>query len=635
MDVDRFRVPRQTSTCSWDESFTRRKPARTYLSENRPHFRSKYDENPGRRGSYIHTCMEDPRASQRFLYRAEHIESFCGDATIEGLVNGSDPQSQLPVALMDDRKADLVDRIREAGICRSQKGPLSAQQLHRELSKPRYTTGFRAPVSTTSPGSSTELDEPDAERRLLYITDFNSTVALALLDTASINQADVLLGFICGYLSFTPSVGVIVSFRGFKKFALEFHLPYYAWRKNSKGLEDSRRMSDGKPLRRTQNVGFLDVAPSGARLPTNGDWLHESQISCLVSGLDDSSYIGYGFVDTYQDGCQSAETVSQYQNNGRPDPMVMDPLSGGTLPAAPPQWDPRVYFFMVLESRLQQVKHEWINVVSMVQKKICPYIQDYQISKDMYLSLDIENRGERLKCFHEWTGSTIRLLLELIHTLSKTVHALDSFQSYEVTYFLDDQVPRDATSSSPSLCLSAITKHVEEMRDQLKTLEHQEKVCNNIARELESYLALEDRNSTIIQLRTNENVKAITIIALLVSPPAVSAAIFSMQENVFPWKPSLLAWGLTTLVLYVLVGLVLLFLTNWSLAKTDQALRGQNKGSSRPGLFWRSGNWCFPRRRKPRGVSLRGPYAWSNGNAAYQDVELGDLGSPAEPASWV
>ncbi|KAI0601571.1 hypothetical protein F4775DRAFT_540479 [Biscogniauxia sp. FL1348] len=180
-----------------------------------------------------------------------------------------------------------------------------------------------------------------------------------------------------------------------------------------------------------------------------------------------------------------------------------------------PVWDPRMYFLQVLESRIEQIKEEWINIVHRVQQKTCPYTQDHQVFKHLHLSPDTENRGKRVKRFYEWTGSTTRLLIELIDVLSKTTHAWDHFQSGEIEYFLDENQSSDKPSTSPYL--RAITKHIEEMKDQLLALQYQEKICSIILRELESYLQLEDRNSTLVQLRTNENVKTITIVALAIS----------------------------------------------------------------------------------------------------------------------
>jgi hypothetical protein len=134
-------------------------------------------------------------------------------------------------------------------------------------------------------------------------------------------------------------------------------------------------MADGRPLRRSQRLGFLDVTPFGKRATQSEDCIYEAQISCLVAGLDDSSYIGYAFVDTYHNGPKNDESVVEYdEKSTMPGHYAMDPLSGGMLQAERPFWSPRIYFLRLLEFRIEQVKQEWINVIFMIQKKTSSYV---------------------------------------------------------------------------------------------------------------------------------------------------------------------------------------------------------------------------------------------------------------------
>ncbi|KAI1304359.1 hypothetical protein F5Y03DRAFT_358318 [Xylaria venustula] len=616
---------------SWGVDFGRRKPARIYLLENEAYFRYLYEVS-SRREPFIRMAMRDSRGSQRFFCRADRIESFCDDLSIETLLGASTGLAIQPIALLDDRKADLVDMIMETGICRTQQGPLNPKRLHMELKKPRYsTTDGVTPTSSTAIDVGVPATEPDAERRLIYITDLNRYTILALLDTASRRQAYFLRDFIYNHLVFAPSIGVTIPLTSFKSFSFAFHLPYYAWRKGSPYFQDERCMRDGRPLRRSQRLGFLDMTPWGIRGTQNEDCIYEAQISCLVAGLDDSSYIGYGFVDTYHDGPNSEESVKEYHGKSNtPGRYSMDPISGGVLEADRPLWSPRLYFLRVFELRIEQVKEEWINVVFMLQKKTSTYIQDYQVSKDVYLSSDVEGRGERLRRFHDWTGSTVRLVMDLIHVLSKTLHACDRFQIRDCEYFQDDNAFEEDTLL-PSLCLAAVEKHVEEMKDQLRTLQHLEKVCSNISRELEAYLALEDRNVTMIQTRTNESVKAITFLAFLVSPPAVTSALYSMEGDVLPWEADTLSWGLTLTFFYVLLGLVFWFLLRRSDIKREQALRGQahkshpitKKKAHRKS--WK--RWLWPLRVSRRGFYTDRSMPFQSGERLVdvEETELDDL----------
>ncbi|KAI1282229.1 hypothetical protein F5Y07DRAFT_395029 [Xylaria sp. FL0933] len=646
---------------SWEVDFGRRKPARTYLFENEAYFRYLYEAS-GRRESFIRVAMKASRDSQRFSCRADRIEGFCGDLNIEAFLSASTGLAVQPVALLDDRKADLVDMIKETGICRTQKGPLNPKQLHKELKKPRYSTADTVLPSTgTAINVGVPTTEPDAERRLIYITDLNRYTILVLLDTASRQQAYFLRDFIYNHLVFAPSIGVFIPFTSFKSFAFVFHFPYYALRKGPLYFKDERCMKDGRPLRRSQRLGFLDETPWGIRGTQNEDFIYEAQISCLVAGLDDSSYIGYVFVDTYHDGPNSDESVKEYyEKSNTPGrysskkplvlfsflwgnfptidapvrakimpkkPLTVDPLSGGMLQADLPLWSPRSYFLRVFEFRIEQVKEEWVNAVFVIQNKMTTYIQDYQISKDVYLSSDVAGRGDRLRRFHDWTGHTVRLVMDLIHVLSKTLYACDRFQSKDCEYFQDDKA-FDKDTLPPSLCLAAIAKHVEEMKDQLQTLQHLEK--------LEAYLALEDRNVTILQARTNESVKAITFLAFLVSPPAVTSALYSMQDDVLPWEVGTLSWGLTLGFFYVLLGPVLWILLKRSDIKRNETLRGQIYTSqSATRTSWKTRFWsrCV---RQFRSVNpSRSMSTIDDSLVDAEEIELSDLDAQPQLTSFL
>ncbi|KAI5927349.1 hypothetical protein F4810DRAFT_706718 [Camillea tinctor] len=466
--------------------------------------------------------MDESRTSERFLCRADRMESFCGESDLACLAERVPQEGERPIALIDDRKADGSN---ESGICRDPKGPLTPQQLHQELCRPRYTIGNTSSMAREDMAADAEPGLVDAERRLIYITDLEPATVLALFDTASYSQAYFLRDFIYNHLVLKPLLGVSVPI-GPRRFALEFHLPYFAWRKREVRITDKRKTPGGKEFRRSQDLRFLDMTPSGTSSPPHNDYLYEAQMSCLVAGTGDPSWVAYGVFDTYHN-IGHEESVMFYCEQASTYQVPMDPLSRGKLVADCPIWDPRSYFLRVLESRVEQVKDEWTNVVDKLQLKTCPYIQDHQVL-NLYLSPDTENRGERLKIFYEWTGRTTRLLMELIDVLSKTIHAWNHFEGGDIEYFLDKSYPTH--QHSPSY-LKAIMNHFEDMKIALSTLQYQEK--------LESYLQLDNHDSTQVQLRTNDNVKTLTIVALV-------ATIFSMPDSVLPGEPSMLGWAITT-----------------------------------------------------------------------------------------
>ncbi|KKY32819.1 hypothetical protein UCDDA912_g07214 [Diaporthe ampelina] len=95
---------------------------------------------------------------------------------------------------------------------------------------------------------------------------------------------------------------------GFQKFALEFHLPFYAYKKGSELVKDRRFKKNKKPLRRT------------------------------VTGVDHWSWTAFAFVDTYYMGAGNQESVEHYIDQVQLG-LRFDPLTQGQYEAEPPTHD--------------------------------------------------------------------------------------------------------------------------------------------------------------------------------------------------------------------------------------------------------------------------------------------------------
>jgi hypothetical protein len=136
-------------------------------------------------------------------------------------------------------------------------------------------------------------------------------------------------------------------------------------------MEDTRQRADGSPLRISEEVMYLQMQdhlpPSAEDL---SEYIYESQLSVMVTGIDDWVWAGYCFVDVYFKGERHSEQVEHYSNA----PIKMDPHSCGRYPADPPIWIPREYFLRALSARMQQVKQEWDNSVSRLIQQIEPYV---------------------------------------------------------------------------------------------------------------------------------------------------------------------------------------------------------------------------------------------------------------------
>jgi hypothetical protein len=95
----------------------------------------------------------------------------------------------------------------------------------------------------------------------------------------------------------------------------------------------------------------------------------------MVAGSDVWRWVGYCFVDTYFDAAEDArETVQQYHDDSQVDEgSYMDPFTFGIKDAEAKIHDPREYFLVVFQIRIDQVRREWEQVVGKVGESIREY----------------------------------------------------------------------------------------------------------------------------------------------------------------------------------------------------------------------------------------------------------------------
>jgi len=189
--------------------------------------------------------------------------------------------------------------------------------------------------------------------------------------TASRFQAAFLRDLIYKHLAYRALIGVHIPSLGYPTFDLEFHLPYYAWRWMRPILEDHRQRADGKPLRRSEEVIYLEMKNQSPNTDDDlDDCIYEAQLSVMITGIDDWLWTAYCFVDVYFKGERHKEQVEHYSNPN----MRLDLHSCGKYSADRPVWLPRAYFLRTLSCRMEQVKQEWNNVVFRLFQQIEPYV---------------------------------------------------------------------------------------------------------------------------------------------------------------------------------------------------------------------------------------------------------------------
>lgn len=156
-------------------------------------------------------------------------------------------------------------------------------------------------------------------------------------------------------------------------FALQFHLPYVAWRPSTTPRKDKRVGRDRKPLRNTTDVTFLTTSTERCADPKQRAYLYDAQISCLVAGEDHWRWEGYGLVDTYFEEDGVRKDMKYYESQDAPQYISPDPIPGGNHDFSK-SLPPREYWLMALEKRLKQVVEEWQNVYQRIEQGVDEFV---------------------------------------------------------------------------------------------------------------------------------------------------------------------------------------------------------------------------------------------------------------------
>jgi hypothetical protein len=128
--------------CRWDPKFSTRREL-NHSIENRPHIEARADlkaqhavetpTEPGKQESIIREFMRGPDESDVCLPKADKVEAFCFGANLELLESEKGEANEALIAWLDDRSF-AEDEVK--GRPRTNRGPLTALNLYRELKKP-------------------------------------------------------------------------------------------------------------------------------------------------------------------------------------------------------------------------------------------------------------------------------------------------------------------------------------------------------------------------------------------------------------------------------------------------------------------------------------------------------------------
>ncbi|KAI0127838.1 hypothetical protein BJ170DRAFT_389979 [Xylariales sp. AK1849] len=498
------------------------------------------------------------------------IQEFCPDARrVKDLHT-----SKAPVALLND--SDSSGRHRIYGSA------LTANQLYEALQRPRFqgrrsatrvAQNTRKAQSENSAIENTlDSNEPDAERRLIYVANPDQWTVLALAATATYHQARFLRRFIYDHLAFNASIDVVIPPRGLSAFALIFHLPFYALRESTlPPVNDIRYKGGERLLRQYQDITFLSSPPWTQKNNSEFVYLYESQVSCLVSGWDRWTWVAYLFIDLYY-GNADQESLDDYREESDQfadqlgsEFSTIDPLLAGQG-GGKPERRPREYFLNVFEVRSRKVMNEWHRLVTKVHQDIkrsresCGYPS--QEMSDTLSTVETDGERSKRKAFLAWSNKVVELLTKLIRGLDENVLAWKDFSAGSVRCFYSPGSSLNVLEPDERQLL-AIQGHFTEMARLLRRLQDASGELQDITKDLKLRLANENNEFAIIQQATAQDVKLLTSITFHFVPFALVAAFLSTRQGFFPIPETLSSLIISLLILELLVWILLDKQSNW------------------------------------------------------------------------
>jgi hypothetical protein len=157
-------------------------------------------------------------------------------------------------------------------------------------------------------------------------------------------------------------------------FHMEFHLPFFALREPSTP-NGTLPKAPRKLLRNRKDLSLLRQESTGPEDQENY-WLYQAEVSCVVYGCDEWQWTAYAFVDTKHDGDEDGNGNDIYDSENEVDCFQQeideDPIA--SVRARQPIWRPRQYFLKAFETRVQEPRREWDELVHRLVVDIREYV---------------------------------------------------------------------------------------------------------------------------------------------------------------------------------------------------------------------------------------------------------------------
>ncbi|KAK0609402.1 hypothetical protein B0T14DRAFT_572098 [Immersiella caudata] len=501
----------------------------------------------------LDALMNRRRPEHEPYFYQEVVRQFCSDADMTILANGNHACVTRPFAWLDDRNGDARPDERR-GNFRVWKGALSAHQLYCELRKKRFRGG---PLRQTRGYVAPEPDpsEPNAERRLLYIADPDSWAVLAVVATASKNQAAYLREFLFRHLTMKAFFQIhMPSGVGFPTYALEFHLPFYALKRYTKPIKDKRRRANGQPLRRSWYQTFLTLDANDVRRgwcpPGRQDLkicIHEGEISVMVTGFDERARYALACADTYYHGENSSEAAAEIARrveasiNGTYR-TLLDPIALSELNADIPFWSPREYFLRILELRVKQVLSKWQDIVECILQRTEPYFHPpSSIYPTDTMASDDPERHASFRRIQRSINQTITFMDNVIAMITKTIDAWKTFRGADAKH-LADLTALPGRPGWPSMLLQKIDSHMTNLGAMCRDIEAQRQRLRTLGQQGFTDLQQDTVNIAVNSQQTGERMMLLTIVTVVIlGPLAIIIEVFAMEDSILPFPKTPLA----------------------------------------------------------------------------------------------
>ncbi|KIW38376.1 uncharacterized protein PV06_09347 [Exophiala oligosperma] len=485
-------------------------------------------------------------ALQAFMVDEELPDTLLVDEDIEEFFSGASLELlrakvwRGPVLL---RKAWVAEGTRN----RFEASPewLTAHDLYHKLIKPRF-------LSAAARSNSAIQRDPDLdiERRLIFINDPDKWDVHALAGTASYYQVGALRNTFLKYLDFDPSMEVTMTTRGWPVFEFSLHLPYYAWRCSPAPNKDARLDTSGRPLRKFRNVSMLNGKSGNA-------YLYEGQISFVLAGIDEWTYVGYCFVDTYFDG-DDGEGAYKY-NEDFGNGLHTNPVMYGLADRIQTTHQARDFFLRVFNARLKPIMQEWKVVVKKLGKSIrdshdpendlCDQIGTHTTEETT------EQHADKIRAELTWIENTWPVLSDSHDKLKATLSAWDNFTRFKPIF--QNMNPEDRTCQSFNALqanfyqLTCLEKQMNSLASKWKNRETQLR-CKHTRHDMD--VGAQQRKLAETSHQLAEVTKKMSLTMVFSFPLALASAIFSMQPPVLPFP---LVWE-SFLVALIVIGILCL-----------------------------------------------------------------------------